>query len=295
MIHSLSHLRLISPDPLAWRRYGEEVLGLTTSSRSTDDVVRLRMDEHPARLTIVRGDRPAVDAIGFEVVDERALERVVTLLEEAGRPIERPDGDRLVDLGLTGAVTTVDPLGTRIEIGHGPARDHEPLTRRHVGGFLTGELGMGHVVLAGEALEDGLGFYRDTLGFVDRNTMRVGTSRGKPSEERLWFLGCNRRHHTVALMRRPGDAALIHLMIEVETVDDVGRVLDRSLAAGMPQRLTLGRHTNDRMLSFYSETPDGFVIEVGCDGLLVEPDTPTYEITATSHWGHHRVPREEPT
>jgi 3,4-dihydroxy-9,10-secoandrosta-1,3,5(10)-triene-9,17-dione 4,5-dioxygenase len=50
---------------------------------------------------------------------------------------------------------------------------------------------------------------------------------------------------------------------------------------------TLGRHTNDKMLSFYIKTPGGFDIEFGCEGLEVE-DTSwvARESTAVSLWGH---------
>lgn len=289
MIHSLSHLRLVSPDPSSWRRHGEEVLGLTAADEDHDGRVRLRMDEHPARLIVERGDTAAVAAVGFEVAGPAELDEIARVLESNGHPVDPVSGGALPGIDVTEAITTIDPFGTRLEIAYGPARDHAPLLRRHVSGFVTGDLGLGHVVFAGEAFDETLRFYRDLLGFEGRNTMRLGTSRGTPGEERLWFLGCNARHHTVALMPRPGPTAMIHFMIEVATIDDVGRVHDRCLAAGLPQRLTLGRHTNDRMVSFYGETPDGFVLEVGCDGLLVAPNSPLYEITATSYWGHHRV------
>ena len=37
---------------------------------------------------------------------------------------------------------------------------------------------------------------------------------------------------------------------------------------------TLGRHVNDKMLSFYMKTPGGFDVEFGCEGLQVDdPDS----------------------
>ena len=41
----------------------------------------------------------------------------------------------------------------------------------------------------------------------------------------LWmrFLGCNPRHHSLALAPFPAPAGIVHLMIEVATLDDVGR------------------------------------------------------------------------
>jgi 3,4-dihydroxy-9,10-secoandrosta-1,3,5(10)-triene-9,17-dione 4,5-dioxygenase len=50
---------------------------------------------------------------------------------------------------------------------------------------------------------------------------------------------------------------------------------------------TLGRHTNDRMLSFYMATPGGFALEFGCEGLQMDWGgyTPTVS-TLPSLWGH---------
>ena len=56
--------------------------------------------------------------------------------------------------------------------------------------------------------------------------------------------------------------------------------------------MSLGRHTNDMMTSFYVRTPSGFEIEYGTGGLLVDEENwkvETYD--ATSFWGH-RPPEE---
>ena len=51
--------------------------------------------------------------------------------------------------------------------------------------------------------------------------------------------------------------------------------------------MTLGRHTNDRMTSFYVRTPSGFEIEYGTGGLLVDDATWVVRpYDAGSVWGH---------
>jgi hypothetical protein len=94
---------------------------------------------------------------------------------------------------------------------------------------------------------------------------------GRPSGEPLWtrFLGCNPRHHSLALAPFPAAAGIVHLMIEVATLDDVGRAMDRCARRGGPISATLGRHANDLMVSFYARTPGGFDVEYGTDGRLV--------------------------
>lgn len=287
-IHSLGYLRLTSVDVDAWTRFGTDVLGMT-AQRSPQGGVAFRMDEHAARLEIVPGDASGVAGIGFEVENRGVLDSLADDLTARGFDVRTGtsaecDARRVRDLRLLN-----DPFGMPLELYSGPSLVHDPLETRHVREFVTGDLGMGHVVFGGPEADDALTFYRDVLGFADRNTMRAMGPDGKRGDERITFLGCNRRHHTVALMKRPGPAQLIHFMVEVGSIDDVGRVYDRAIDSGIPQRLSLGRHSNDGMVSFYSTTPDGFTVEVGCEGRLIEPGTPTYETTATSYWGHRKV------
>ena len=76
-------------------------------------------------------------------------------------------------------------------------------------------------------------------------------------------------------------------MVEVHEVDEVGYCLDRVEAAGIPVVSSLGRHTNDHMLSFYMATPTGFAMEFGTGGLKMEWDNFTPTVTSLpSLWGH---------
>jgi 3,4-dihydroxy-9,10-secoandrosta-1,3,5(10)-triene-9,17-dione 4,5-dioxygenase len=116
---------------------------------------------------------------------------------------------------------------------------------------------------------------------------------GAPGDPAVWFrfLGCNPRHHSLALAPMPAreisTAGIVHLMIEVASLDDVGRALDRCARRGAPVSGTLGRHANDYVVSFYVRTPGGFDIEYGTDGRLVDDATwISRETTAVSLWGH---------
>jgi 3,4-dihydroxy-9,10-secoandrosta-1,3,5(10)-triene-9,17-dione 4,5-dioxygenase len=112
---------------------------------------------------------------------------------------------------------------------------------------------------------------------------------GRPPGPPLWmrFLGCNPRHHSLALAPFPAEAGIVHLMIEVAALDDVGRAMDRCAKRGARVSATLGRHANDEMVSFYVWTPGGFDIEYGTGGRLVDDATwICRETTAVSLWGH---------
>jgi 3,4-dihydroxy-9,10-secoandrosta-1,3,5(10)-triene-9,17-dione 4,5-dioxygenase len=114
----------------------------------------------------------------------------------------------------------------------------------------------------------------------------VGREAGDPPAW-LRFFGVNPRHHSLAFMPGQTPSGIVHLMMEVENNDDVGLCLDRAIRRKVPMSATLGRHVNDKMLSFYMKTPGGFDVEFGCEGLEVTDESwVARESTAISLWGH---------
>jgi len=76
----------------------------------------------------------------------------------------------------------------------------------------------------------------------------------------------------------------------VNSIDDVGATFDRCQELGVPLQRTLGRHQNDRMVSFYGYTPSGFCFEVGWGGREIDDRNwvvRTYP--GASEWGHRPV------
>ena len=59
-------------------------------------------------------------------------------------------------------------------------------------------------------------------------------------------------------------------MLEVDSLDVVGLALDRVTKLGVPVTVTLGKHTNDLMTSFYLRTPSGCDLEYGVGGRLLD-------------------------
>ena len=148
---------------------------------------------------------------------------------------------------------------------------------------------MGHVVLPTTCYAETCAFYCDLLGFGPSDEMRVRFPGAPDAGLGLMFMhAAGPRHHVVAVGEFPSPTGLIHAMVEVATIDEVGLALDRAMAAGHHISATLGRHTNDRMISFYVRTPSGFDIEYGCDGWQCEDwsrFTPTFTIKEDL-WGH---------
>jgi 3,4-dihydroxy-9,10-secoandrosta-1,3,5(10)-triene-9,17-dione 4,5-dioxygenase len=296
-ISSLGYLRIESADVAAWREFGVRVLGMVEGRGPDAGAVYLRMDDFPARLVIVPGERDRLLASGWEVPGERDLAEVGRALEEAGVAVKSGTADELADRRVAQLLHFDDPAGNALEVFCGAALEHRPAVSPYGNRFVTGVMGLGHVVLpvsgeSGESSEEAtLRFYTEVLGFRLRDSMRMapelfGRPAGGPP---LWmrFLGCNPRHHSLALAPFPAPAGIVHLMVEVAALDDVGRCMDRCARRGARASATLGRHANDLMVSFYVATPGGFDIEYGTDGLQVDDATwVSRETTAISLWGH---------
>jgi 3,4-dihydroxy-9,10-secoandrosta-1,3,5(10)-triene-9,17-dione 4,5-dioxygenase len=255
----------------------------------------LRMDDFPARLVIVPGERERLLATGWEVADAAALAAVRRALAEAGVAAKAGDPGELAARRVGEMLRFDDPAGNAVEVFCGAALDHRPAVSSYGNQFVTGDMGLGHVVLPVPGAADAaLAFYTGVLGFRLRDSMRMPAEffGGQPGDDPFWFrfLGCCPRHHSLALAPMPADAGIVHLMIEVAALDDVGRAMDRCARRGAPVSASLGRHANDLMVSFYVRTPGGFDIEYGTDGRLVDDATwVTRETTAVSLWGHSFV------
>ena len=229
-------------------------------------------------------------ASGWEVPGESALADVGRALDEAGVAVKTGTPAELAERRVGQLLRFDDPSGNALEVFCGTALEHRPASSQYGNRFVTGVMGLGHVVLPVSDDEPALRFYTQVLGFRLRDSMRMAPELfGRPAGQPLWmrFLGCNPRHHSLALAPFPAPAGIVHLMIEVAELDDVGRAMDRCARRGSPISATLGRHANDQMVSFYARTPGGFDIEYGTGGLLVDDATwVSRETTAISLWGH---------
>ena len=287
-IKSLGYIKIQTGDIDRWRSFAFDVLGFAQGSGPEPDALYLRMDERPARIIVVPGDTDQVVHIGWEVRDGLALQRVRDTLERAGVAVKPLSVEEADDRRVEDVFAFTDPTGTTTEVFFGPALDHSPVVTPFGATFVTGAQGLGHVVLPAMDPAGAFAFYSETLGFLPRGAMRLPA----PPEFgplRIRFFGVNERHHSMALCPAPhgGAPGLVHIMVEVDSLDAVGRALDRVAKAGFSLSSTLGRHTNDKMVSFYVRAPGGWDIEFGTDGMKVDETYYTAEeITSDSYWGH---------
>jgi len=230
-------------------------------------------------------------ASGWEAANAEGLADVRVRLERAGVAYKEGSAAERADRRVDELIQFDDPSGNTLEVFHGAALEHRRVVSPYGHRFVTGEQGLGHVVLSTHDDEAALRFYRDVLGFRLRDSMRLPPQLvGRPVDGPpawLRFFGCNPRHHSLAFLPMPTPSGIVHLMVEVENTDDVGLALDRALRRKVPMSATLGRHVNDLMLSFYMKTPGGFDVEFGTEGRQVDDEAwIARETTAVSLWGH---------
>ncbi|MFG2885135.1 VOC family protein [Streptomyces sp. NPDC048297] len=291
-IRALGYLRLETTKLAEWRTYTLDVLGMVEASGTTEDTLCLRIDDRAYRIVVQAGSSDRLLAAGWEVANAAALARATEELEAAGVAVKPADATELAERRVQGLIHVSDPAGNPLEIYWGQAMDHAPLGTPYGNRFVTGDLGLGHVVLPVPDIEAALDFYENLLGFQLRDSMKLPPQAVPTATEQrdfhwMHFLSPNARHHSLGLYPGALPPGIVHFMVELETLDDVGRGLDRMNAAGIPIASSLGRHTNDHMVSFYAQAPGGFQVEYGWDGLVVDPAKwVAKEITADSFWGH---------
>ncbi len=284
-VQALGYIGVDASDFDPWRRFATDVFAMQVVERGPD-ALALRTDERCQRVLIQRSDRDGPAFFGFETSGAYALQETVGKLEAAGFKVARASEKELTLRGVEDMAWCRDPAGNRIELFHSQAKGEGPFTApRPHGGFRTGGMGMGHMVLHADDIDAMSAFYRDLLG------LRLSDYMVKPY--RLMFLRANPRHHSVGLLQSKQNG-VHHVMFEVLALDDVGRAYDFAVE-GWRIGQTLGRHSNDWMLSFYAFCPAGFMMECGWGGRTVDEATWTpREVThGGSMWGHDRLWMDE--
>ena len=302
----LGYVGLYAPDPLVWRDFAIDICGMEPAlippgarpsglaipapdakGVAADGSVFLKMDRRQWRVAAHPGESPGLAYLGFEVVDDSDFDPLVESITKHGVEVRAGTTDEHEARSVGRLAVFEDPSGHQLELFSRPIVD-EPHCGNLGTSFLTGPLGMGHAVLYVADVEAAVSFYREVLGFQRSDYMTFG-----PGGMGIHFLRCTPRHHSVALLQIGPEAGLQHLMFEATTIDGVGLALDRAIAAGVPITSSLGRHRNDKTVSFYMRGPIGFDVEIGWDGLLVGDDWVEHEFAGGGDdWGHQGLDAE---
>ncbi|HEN8800141.1 VOC family protein [Pseudomonas sp. CM27] len=270
-----------------WQRYAEDVLGMQVHAAPGGGLY-VKMDERPFRMLVVEGDAPRYLASGWELASEQAFVQALQHLERRGVQWQAGTDQAIEQRGVQALVTLTDPSGNQHELSWGHRSDCQPfVSPQGVPRFITGDMGLGHTVLPAPQFDATLAFAKDVLGFGLSDIFNFRPDPSAPPV-RIHFLHCrNARHHSLALAEYPVPSGCVHVMVEVDSMTEVGRAHDRLQAHGGQLSATLGQHLNDRMTSFYMKTPSGFDLEYGYGGLQVDwAEHSAFEFTRVSIWGH---------
>jgi len=284
-IEALGYLGVAVSDLDAWLGLAVGLLGLQPVPRA-DGSIDLRMDSYATRIRLLPGGGDDIGYAGWEVRDAKSLDALADRLAAAGTVSTRATPAEAADRYVQDFIRFTDPEGLVCEAFYGPLqRTDQPFVSPLGIRFKTGRQGLGHIVLIAKDAKAQERWWCDVMGFRLSDYIHTEVVKGRPVS--FTFMRCNARHHSLALAQIPLPKKLQHVMIEVQSIDEVGRALYRCQDAGVHISLTLGRHSNDDMLSFYPMTPSGFDLEYGWGGLEVE-DESWHVLThdKNSAWGH---------
>ncbi|MEE5092096.1 VOC family protein [Xanthomonas euvesicatoria] len=282
-ISSLGYVVVEASDLKTWADYAQNILG--AESNAVADALELRVDDRAWRIRVEQGPLDDLKSIGFETLNAAAFADVLARLD--GEGVEYTlDAELAKARGVVELARFTDPSGVSIEVFYGPTRIFQKPFVSPVGmqGFLTGEQGLGHIVIAVKDDVEYQAFW-SKLGFRLSDYIEFEPMPGFQSK--VTFMHCNPRHHTLAFAAVPSPKKIIHLMLQAQRLDDVGLALDRAKKSGVPVAWDLGRHTNDHMTSFYMLTPSKWEIEYGWGAREIDDATWTVERhDSMSIWGH---------
>ncbi|AIO31490.1 glyoxalase/Bleomycin resistance /Dioxygenase superfamily protein [Burkholderia cenocepacia] len=286
-VNRLAYIGANATDIGAWKQFSTQVLGLEVGRDSSDRLLYLRADERHHRLSIHPSDHDDVAYIGWEVANHEALEAVAASLDKHGVKVTPGTSEELADRRVLELVHFTCPYsGARMELTIGNETVFNPRFNptRDLSGFRTGDLGLGHFVLYASDAHGAAEFYVRTLG------LGVSDWVVSPEGAKLAvFLHCNSRHHSMAFINWPSAPRKIqHVFFETNTLDDVGTTYDICLQRDIA-KTSVGRHPNDRSVSFYFRNPSHWFIEYGWDLRTIDPQNISveqYVLRPGIGWGH---------
>jgi 3,4-dihydroxy-9,10-secoandrosta-1,3,5(10)-triene-9,17-dione 4,5-dioxygenase len=249
------------PNRETFAHFSHDILGFPTVDSADGTVTYMRVDRYQHRLAVRTAAEPVLNYIAFDVGDAQALAAWKTKL--ATKAIDWRSGSKqeCLERHVVDFIELKDPDGHSLALSYGFEIGEEPVC-------YTRELnvtGLGHVLLTVEDTRRSHDFYTSVLGFRLSDWVCIN------DHIRLCFLRCNARHHSIAFAPcMPGKSPrLQHLMLEVESFDDVMRSYHFLRLHKAPIGMGPGRHPNCQTVHVYVQTPGGFAVEFG--------------------WGHRRL------
>ena len=249
------------PDRERFEDFARDLLGFSVRRSPDGGVTYLRPDQYRHRIAAYTAPKPVLQYIGFDVGGRPQLAEWETKLTAEGIDWRRSHPKECAERHVTDFIEFNDPDGHALALSYGFEIDKDPVrcTRD------LSVLRLGHVLLTVADTQRSHDFYTGVLGFRLSDWINIDDSI------RLCFLRCNERHHSMAFAPcMPGKSPrLQHVMLEVESLDDVMRSYHFLRIHKAPIGMGPGRHINCETVHVYVQTPGGFAVEFG--------------------WGHRRL------
>lgn len=291
-IQSLGYFVFGVSDLGNWERFAVDMLGARVGARG-EKQLGLRIDDYEQRILLLEDGSDDLQALGWEFDTQGSLEEYVEGLRAAGVAVSEGDQATAELRRVDRLYTCQDPNGWQHEFYFAPSqvmlaeRFSSPLV---AGGFVAGKLGVGHLVAVAKSAEQTNRFYQDKLQLTVSDYIKGEVFPGGPVLDATFYHVATGRHHSIAVAEAPSPKRIDHMMVQVNDLDDVGLALDRCMAAELPIRAGMGHHPNDRMTSFYVQTPSGFYCEYGWGGIVIDDDDwEVVRYSQLSDWGHRPI------
>ena len=216
-VSQLGYIGVGVSDSSAWKKVATEIYGMEVVPGDDARTCYLRIDDQPHRVEIRDNGHDDVDFIGWQVPDSTTFHAVAQQLEDGEVQVTPGTRDEADERRVVELLRCQDPNGIQTEVFYGRPVNQRPFQpSRPISGFKTGELGMGHVLLFAQDLDQSLRFYRDLLGFRMSDMVNLKTPAGRM---RAAFLHCNPRHHSIAFIEAPAPKRINHIMFEANDLD----------------------------------------------------------------------------
>src|SRR3954462_11400103 len=190
-VQALGYIGLRAKDLGDWATFGSDFVGLQRIDKTRASMA-FRMDDRKQRVIIDADGGQGIGYFGWEVADAAAMEALAAKLEAAGVKVARGSRALAEERHVKDLIVFQDPTGTLIEAFHGPEVASTPFrSGRNISGFRPRPLGMRHVVLHCDDIEQMTAFYEGLLDF------RLSDYFNRPYPARFYL--CNPLHHSIAL------------------------------------------------------------------------------------------------
>jgi 2,3-dihydroxybiphenyl 1,2-dioxygenase len=260
-IRDIAQVGVGIPDREKFEDFTRDILGFPVSRSPDGKVTYMRPDQYHHRIALYMAPDPVLRYVGFDVGGPEQLIDWQETLNALDVEWRQSTPEECLERQVRDFIEFQDPDGHLLSLGYGFGVDKEPV--RYTRELRV--LRLGHVLLTVKDTQRSHDFYTRVLGFRLSDWVCID------DRIRFCFLRCNARHHSLALGPcMPGKPPrLQHVMLEVESLDDVMRSYHFLRNHQAPIGMGPGRHPNCQTVHVYVQTPGGFAVEYG--------------------WGHRRL------